>query len=65
MIKIVDVHHLKSSLKHQHLVKASNINPERHLNASSLHLNNAGISVLVRDFQAFLKNLDWQEYEDV
>ena len=40
-------------------------NPERHLNASSLHLNNAGISVLVRDFQAFLKNLDWQEYEDV
>ena len=36
----------------------SNINPKRHLNKSRLYLNDAGISVLVRNFKAFLTNLD-------
>ena len=46
------------------IITHSNINPKRHLNKSRLHLNDAGISVLVRNFKAFLTNLDWQEYED-
>ena len=32
--------------------------PKRHLNKSRLGLNDAGISVLVRNFKAFLTNLD-------
>ena len=36
----------------------------RLLNKSSLHLNDAGISVIVRNFKAFPTNLDWREYED-
>ena len=35
-----------------------NINPKRHLNKSRLHLNDAGISALVRNFRAFLTSLD-------
>ena len=40
------------------IITHSNINPKRHLNKSRLHLNDAGISVLVRNFKAFLTNLD-------
>ena len=43
------------------------INPSRALrllNKSRLHLNDAGISVLVRNFKAFPTNLDWRECED-
>ena len=45
------------------IITHSNINPKRHLNKSRLHLNDAGISVLVRNFKAFLSNLDWKKYE--
>ena len=52
------------------IITHSNINPKRHLNKIRLHLNDVGISVLVRNFEAFLKikisvltNLDWQKYE--
>ena len=34
------------------------------MNRSRLNLNDGDISVLVRNSKAFLKNLDWQEYED-
>ena len=43
------------------------INPSRALrllNKSRLHINDAGISVIVRNFKAFPTNLDWREYED-
>ena len=40
------------------IITDSNINLKRHLNKSRLHLNDAGISVLVRNFKAFLSNLD-------
>ena len=40
------------------IITDSNINPKRHLNRSRLHLNDASISVLVRNFKAFLTNLD-------
>ena len=46
------------------IITHSNINPKRHLNKSRLHLNDAGISVLARNFKAFLTNLNWQKYED-
>ena len=46
------------------IITHSNINPKRHLNESRLNLNDAGISVLVRNFKAFLTNLDSQKYED-
>ena len=36
------------------IITHSNINPKRHFN------NSAIISVLVRNFQAFLTNLDWK-----
>ena len=36
----------------------------RRLNNSRLHLNDGDISVLAKNFKAFLINLDWQEYED-
>ena len=36
----------------------------RRLNNSRLHLNDGDISVLAKNFKAFLRNLDWQEYED-
>ena len=40
------------------IITHSNINSKRHLNKSGLHLNDVGISVLVRNFKAFLTNLD-------
>ena len=46
------------------IITNSNMNKKEHLNKSRLHLNNAGISVLVRSFKAFLTDLDWQKYED-
>ena len=39
------------------IITHSSINPKRHLNKSRLHLNDAGISALVRNFKAFLTNL--------
>ena len=46
------------------IITYSNINLKRHLSKKRLHLNDAGISVLVRSFKAFLSNLDWRKYED-
>ena len=46
------------------IITHCNINSRGHLNKSRLHLNDAGVSVLVRNFKAFLTKLDWQEYED-
>ena len=40
------------------IINHSNINPKRHLNKSRLHLNDRGIYVLVRNFKAFLTNLN-------
>ena len=40
------------------IITHSNINLKRHLNRSRLHLNDAGISVLVTNFKAILSNLD-------
>ena len=40
------------------IITHGNINPKRHLNKSRLHLNDAGISVLVSIFKALLTNLD-------
>ena len=40
------------------IITGSNINPKRHLNKSRLHVNDAGISVLVRNFKAFVTILD-------
>ena len=40
------------------IITHSNINPNRYLNKSRLYLNDAGISVLVKNFKAFLTNLD-------
>ena len=45
-------------------ITQSNINRKRHLNKSRLHLIEADIFVLVRNFKAFFTNLDWQGYED-
>ena len=46
------------------IITHSNINPKRHLNKNKLHLNDAGIFVLIRNFKDFPTNLDWQKYED-
>lgn len=40
------------------IITQSNINPKRHLNKNRLYLNDAGISVFVKNFKAFLTNLD-------
>ena len=40
------------------IITHRNINSRGHLNKSRLHLNDAGVSVLVRNFKAFLKKLD-------
>ena len=40
------------------IITHCNMNPKRHLNKSRLHLNDAGISVLVTNFKTFLTNLD-------
>ena len=39
------------------IITHNNKNPKRDLNKSGLHLNDSGISVLVRNFKAFLTNL--------
>ena len=36
------------------LIQNNNINSNRHLNRSRLHLNDTGVSVLVRNFKTFL-----------
>ena len=40
------------------IITQSNINRKRHLNKSRLHLIEADIFVLVRNFKAFFTNLD-------
>ena len=40
------------------IISHRNINPKRHLNRSRLHLNDAGISLFVRNFRDFLNNFD-------
>ena len=42
------------------IITHSNINPNIHLNKSRLHLNDDCIFVLVRNFKAFLANVDGQ-----
>ena len=42
------------------LIQNSNINPKRCLNRSRLHLNDIGVSVLVRNFRNFLTDFEWQ-----
>ena len=43
--------------KNMHFLCHSNINVKRHLNRSNLHLNDHGISTLVRNFTNFLTTL--------
>ena len=38
------------------IITHSNINPKRHLNKSRLHLNDAGVSVLVRNLKLSLQS---------
>ena len=40
------------------MISRRNINPKRHLNRSILHLNDAGVSLFVRNFRDFLNNFD-------
>ena len=40
------------------MISHRNINPKRHLNRSRLHLNDAGVSLFVRNFRGFLNNFD-------
>ena len=40
------------------MISHRNINPKRHLNKSRLHLNDAGVSLFVRNFRDFLNNFD-------
>ena len=40
------------------LIRNYNINSKRHLNKSRLHLNDTGVSVLVRNFKTFLTNFE-------
>ena len=63
----LDILNLANSLKlDNNTVKANNIgilshrniNPKRHLNRSRLHLNDAGVSLFVRNFRDFLNNFD-------
>ena len=42
------------------LIQNSNINPKRHLNRSRPHLNDTGVSVLIRNFRNFLTDFEWQ-----
>ena len=44
--------------ENMHFICHSNINVIRHSNRSNLHLNDHGISVLVRNFKNFLNNFD-------
>ena len=40
------------------MISHRNINPKRHLDRSRLHLNDAGVSLFVRNFRDFLNNFD-------
>ena len=40
------------------MISHRNINPKRHLNRSRLHLNDAGVSLFVRNFRDFINNFD-------
>ena len=40
------------------IISHRNINSKRHLNRSRLHLNDAGVSLFVRNFRDFLNNFD-------
>ena len=40
------------------MVSHRKINPKRHLNRSRLHLNDAGVSLFVRNFKDFLNNFN-------
>ena len=40
------------------MISHKNINPKRHLSRSSLHLNDAGVSLFVTNFRDFLINFD-------
>ena len=40
------------------LIRNNNINPKRHLNRSRLHLNDTGVTVLVRNVKIFLTNFE-------
>ena len=40
------------------LIRNNNINSKRHINRSRLHLNDTGVSALVRRFKAFLANFE-------
>ena len=40
------------------IISHININPKRYLNRSRLHLNDAGVSLFVRNFRDFLNNFD-------
>ena len=42
------------------LIRNNNINSERALNSSILHLNDIGVSVIVRNFKTFLTNFERQ-----
>ena len=42
------------------LIRNNNINPKRCLNRSRLHLNDTGITVLVRNVRTFLTNFEWK-----
>ena len=44
--------------ENMHIICHSNINVIRHLKRSNLHLNDHGISALVRNFKNFLNNFD-------
>ena len=48
----------KAEAVNMHFICHSNINVKQHLNRSNLHLNDHGISALVRNFKNFLKNFD-------
>ena len=45
------------------IIPQSNLNPKRYLRKCRLHLNDVGVSMLVRIFKVSLTNFDWQEYE--
>ena len=38
------------------LIRNNKINSKRHLNRTRLHLNDTGVSILVRNFKTFLTN---------
>ena len=44
--------------ENMHFICHSNINVKQHLNRSNLHLNDNGISALVRNFKNFLNNFE-------